>query len=84
MMTTIVVAFVALILIQVVLISRLSEHRTDIGRGENPGTGPSWSWEVNMFAHAKYDERGQRLKRWILVLAAIQLALIATWVIRQP
>ena len=71
-----IVAFVALVLLQTILFSRLSEHRIDIGGSKEPGSGPSWIWWENVLLHAKYDERGQRVKRWVLAVMAIQLVLL--------
>ena len=82
MVATLIVAFVAIALIQTILFSKLAEHRTDIGRGEHPGAGTSWSWQANVLLHAKYDQRGQRLKRWILALTAIQFVIVVAWVMR--
>ena len=76
MVAMLIVAFVALVVIQTILFSKLSEHRIDIGRSEDPVTGPSWNWWENALLHAKYNERGQRLKRWVLALMAAQLMLL--------
>ena len=76
MVAMLIVAFVAVVLIQTILFSKLSEHRIDIARGEDPATGPSWIWWENVLLQAKYDERGQRVKRWVLALMALQLGLL--------
>ena len=76
MVAMLIVAFVALVLIQTILFSKLSEHRIDIGRSEDPGTGPSRIWWENVLLHAKYDERGQRVKRWVLTLIAVELMVL--------
>ena len=76
MVTILIVAWVALVLIQTILLSILLEHRTDIGRGDSRHAGPSWSWQLNVLLHAEYDERGQRVKRWVLALTAVQLVFL--------
>ena len=81
MVPMLIVAFVALVLVQTVLLSKLAEHRTDIGRGEHPGAGPSWSWQINVLLHAQYDAQGQRVKRWVLAVTAVQLLVLAAAVI---
>ena len=76
MVAMLIVAFVALVLIQTILFSKLSQHRIDIGRSEDPVKGPSWIWWEYVLLQAKYDERGQRVKRWVLALMAVQLMLL--------
>ena len=76
MVAILIAAFVAVVLIQGILYSILSAHRIDIGRGESPDSGPSWIWLENVLLYAKYDERGQRVKRWVLAFMAVQLGLL--------
>jgi hypothetical protein len=78
MFATSVVLFLVLGFANLILLSKLLEHRTDLPRGENPYGGPSWSWQVNVLFRATYDERGKRLKPWLWVGLALQmLALVA-------
>ena len=83
MIPILIAAFVALVLVQTVLLSKLAEHRTDIGRREHPGAGPSWSWQMNVLRHARYDAKGQRVKRWVLAVTGVQLLVLAAAVILQ-
>jgi hypothetical protein len=76
MVAMLILAFAAVVLIQTILFSKLSEHRIDIARGDDPAAGPSWIWWENVLLHAKYDERGQRVKRWVFALMAVQLGLL--------
>jgi len=76
MVAMLLVAFVALVLIQTILFSKLGQHRIDIGHAEDPAAGPSWIWWENVLLHARYDERGQRVKRWVLALMAVQVILL--------
>jgi hypothetical protein len=68
------VAFGVFTLVNGVLTYVLMQHRTGLRRGESPSSGPFWAWQVNVFLHAQYDERGRRLKPWIWVVTALQLA----------
>jgi hypothetical protein len=74
--------FVVLVLVNVVLTSALGQHRTDVPRTAPPGSGPSWSWQVNLFVHAKYGARGRLIKRWIVALLAAQAVIAAVLVLR--
>lgn len=77
-------AFTALILVNVILTSALHGHRTDASPTAAPGSGPSWSWQLNVFVHARYDARGRAIKRWILGLLVAQgvlaMVLVATFI----
>jgi hypothetical protein len=67
-------SFVLIVLANVILGSMLQEHRIDLPPGASPGRGPSPWWQINVFVHARYDDRGRTIKRTILVLLAIQAA----------
>ena len=76
--------FIVLVLSNVILTSALRGHRIDLSRSAAPGSGPSWSWQRNVFIHAQYDARGRAMRRWILVLlaaqAAVAIVLVVLWV----
>jgi hypothetical protein len=74
--------FVTIVLANVVLTSAMSQHRTDLPRNAPPASGPSWSWQINAFVHARYDARGQTIKRWVIALIAVQGLLAITLVVR--
>jgi len=73
---------VVLVLVNAALTSALGEHRTDVPPTDPPGSGPSWSWQVNLFVHAKYDARGRLIKRWIMALLAVQAMITAFLALR--
>ena len=75
--------FVVIALVNVVLTSALGDHRTDVPRTVLPGSGPSWSWQVNVFIHAKYDAKGRLIKRAILALVTAQAVIAAFLVLRR-
>ena len=73
-------SFVLLGLVNVILGSMLQEHRTDLPR-DAPGSGPSAWWQINVFVHARYDDRGRTIKRIMLVFLVVQAALVITAVL---
>jgi hypothetical protein len=66
------VAFLALTVVNGVLTYVLMGHRTDRRLGEDRSGGPSWAWQLNVYLYASYDERGQKLKRWVAACTVLQ------------
>ena len=68
------IAFVILSLVNGILTHMLMRRRTDLQPGQNPQSGPSRAWQLNVYFYARYDERGRILKAWIVVVTALQFA----------
>jgi hypothetical protein len=65
------------------LLQAFLAHRTDLRPGQSPYSGPSWSWQINVFLEAEYDARGRLLRRWwaaaMLAFLAVIIALVRAW-----
>ena len=55
----------------------LHGHRVDIGMGQHPKEGSEPFGSLNIFNPRNYDDRGQKLLRWLYLSTALQLAGIA-------
>jgi len=70
-----------ILLIEVILGSALAQHRIDVPRKAPLWSGPSRSWQVNKLVHAKFDERGRRIKAWVIGLLVTRVVLIAAVIV---
>ena len=81
---TLLVAFVALISLQIVLL-RLVQHRVDLKSNQAVTDGSSRIWQVNVMRPSNYTIAGRRLLRWyylLLVLWAVSLCSLLVQFVR--
>jgi len=72
-----VVAVVAIgvpMLVSILLLTKLREHRIDLSRGQSVFEGSSRVWQVNVLRPSNYTSEGRRILRWYVVS---QLAVLA-------
>ena len=67
-------------IVNVILVVRLRDHRTDLLSRQSFAEGNSRIWEVNVLNPRNYDSRGKRLLGWLFLGIAVQLTSL-TWLL---
>ena len=78
----VVVSLACVAFANIVLLTKLLEHRTDRSPRENPFGGPSRWWQMNVLVLGRYDAAGERLRRWLWSGLTVQGLLIVVLVVR--
>ena len=73
-------AFIALGMMEIVLVGMLRAHRIDLRPHQGVEAGRSRIWQVNVLDPRNYDSRGKRLLRWLVLLNVLSLAVIV-WLV---
>lgn len=66
-------AFIALGMLEIVLMGLLRGHRIDLRPHEGPTAGRSRIWQLNVLDPRNYDLKGRRLLRWLFLLILLSL-----------
>jgi hypothetical protein len=74
-------AFVVVGLVNAVLTMAVMAERIDVSAKDDPLTGPSWFWQLNVLLHASVTRRG-KLMRILWVLGTITQIILLVCIVR--